>query len=59
MARKNWFSRQLAEIKSTLVPVNPTDSLYKKFLKQIVWIMFLLLMLCGTIAMLTAISFAH
>jgi len=59
MKKKSFIARHIAEIKHTLVPENPTDSYRQKLAKKTGWFMFLLLMICGTITMLIAVSFAH
>ncbi|MGJ1204408.1 hypothetical protein [Sphingobacterium lactis] len=56
---KNWFERQLFEIKDTLFPEHPDDSPGQRRKKKISWAMFLIFMSCGMIAMLIAVSFAH
>lgn len=49
----------LKEIKDTIVPEDPNDSKKQKFGKKITWVMFLILMSCGILATLLAVSFAH
>ncbi|MDF2851112.1 hypothetical protein [Sphingobacterium multivorum] len=55
----NWLKKQYIDIKQTLIPARPSDSTWKKFGKQTAFFMFLTLMVCGAIAMLIAVSFAH
>lgn len=55
----NWLLRNLYEIRTTIFPEDANDSRLKKTGKSIGWSMFLLLILCATIAVLTAASFAH
>ncbi|OJZ13944.1 hypothetical protein [Sphingobacterium sp. 40-24] len=55
----NWLKKQYIDIKHTLIPARPSDSTWKKFGKQTAFFMFLTLMVCGAIAMLIAVSFAH
>lgn len=56
---KGIFTQLLAEIKDTLFPENENDSKSKKTQKKMGWIMFLILLGCGTLSMLVAVSFAH
>ena len=55
----NWLKNQYRDLKHTLIPTHPNDGPWKKFGKQTAFFMFLTLMVCGAIAMLIAISFAH
>ncbi|MFZ4860592.1 hypothetical protein ACL9RF_00220 [Sphingobacterium sp. Mn56C] len=57
--KQNFIERNMAEIKNTLFPENEQDSTLRKNAKKFGWVMFLLLMLCSTITMLIAVSFAH
>ncbi|VTR54006.1 Uncharacterised protein [Sphingobacterium thalpophilum] len=59
MKNENWLKKQYMDLKETLIPIRSNDSPWKKFGKQTAFFMFLTLMLCGAIAMLIAISFAH
>ncbi len=56
---RSWLKNQYFDLKQTLIPSHPNDSPWKKFSKQTAFFMFLTLMVCGAIAMLIAISFAH
>ncbi|MFD1630510.1 hypothetical protein [Pseudopedobacter beijingensis] len=57
--KKNMISRNLDDIRNTIFPYNENDSASKKATKKLGWVMFLLLMSCGILAMLVAVSFAH
>jgi hypothetical protein len=61
MAKKSgsWLSRNLYEIRETLFTPDPNDSSFKKNQKAVGWYMFLILMVCGGLAMLIAVSFVH
>ncbi|RWU04809.1 hypothetical protein [Pedobacter chitinilyticus] len=55
----NWFFRNLYEIRTTIFPEDVNDSRLKKTGKRIGWSMFLMLVLCAAVGVLTAASFAH
>ncbi|WP_033565144.1 hypothetical protein [Sphingobacterium sp. SYP-B4668] len=57
--KKGWLSRNLKEIRETLFENSPEDSSFQKKQKAIGWYMFLILMTCGALAMLVAVSFVH
>ncbi|GAA4170215.1 MULTISPECIES: hypothetical protein [Sphingobacterium] len=57
--KESWLKNQYIDLKQTLIPAHPNDGPWKKFGKQTAFFMFLTLMVCGAIAMLIAISFAH
>lgn len=57
--RRNWLYRTLDEIRETLFTPDPNDSSFKKKQKAVGWYMFLILMLCGGLVMLIAVSFVH
>ncbi len=57
--KKGFFERHLIEIRETIFPTDEQDTPAQKMQKKIGWFMFLLLMGCGMIAMLIAVSFAH
>ncbi|GEM68843.1 hypothetical protein SMI01S_24490 [Sphingobacterium mizutaii NBRC 14946 = DSM 11724] len=57
--QKNFFSRHLDEIKDTIFPFDENDSPGQRRVKKLGWVMFLILMSCGLLAMLVAVSFAH
>lgn len=59
MKKKTWLGRNIYEIKQTIFPDNPDDTPSKRMGKKIGWIMFILIMLCCSVAMLIAVSFAH
>lgn len=56
---KNWFFRNLHEIRMTIFPEDVNDSRFKKAGKNVGWLMFLMLLLCATAGVITAASFAH
>ncbi|WP_343535177.1 hypothetical protein [Pedobacter sp.] len=55
----NWLLRNLQEIRNTIFPEDANDTVFKKTGKRIGWSMFLMLVLCAAIGVLTAASFAH
>ncbi len=55
----SWLSRNIYEIRETLFAPDPNDSPLKKKQKVVGWYMFLILLLCGGLAMLIAVSFVH
>lgn len=55
----NWLYRNLEGIRETLFTPDPNDSSFKKKQKAVGWYMFLILMICGGLAMLIAVSFVH
>lgn len=55
----NWFFRNLHEIRNTIFPEDANDTMLKKTGKRIGWSMFLMLVLCAAVGVLTAASFAH
>jgi len=57
--QKNFLLRHLDEIKDTIFPYDETDSPSQRRVKKLGWVMFLILMTCGLLAMLVAVSFAH
>lgn len=57
--KKNIINHLLTEIKDTLFPEDINDTPGKKASKKIGWVIFLILMGCGSLAMLIALSFAH
>ena len=57
--KEGWIKSTYQEIKQTIMDIKPDDSPTKKFGKRLGFVMFMTLMVCGAIAMLIAISFAH
>lgn len=57
--QKNFFQRHLDEIKDTIFPYDPEDSPGQRRRKKLGWVMFLILMTCGLLSMVIAVSFAH
>lgn len=57
--KKNIINNLLAEIKDTLFPEDENDTPSKKASKKTGWVIFLILMGCGSLSMLIALSFAH
>lgn len=55
----NWLFRNLSEIRNTIFPEDANDTMLKKTGKRIGWSMFLMLVLCAAVGVLTAASFAH
>jgi len=57
--QENYLRETIRDIYKTVFEISPDDSTAKKAGKKIALIMFLILMVCGTLVTILAISFAH
>lgn len=57
--KSGWFERNYQYLRNTIAPIDPKDSKSARFTKNVGFGMFLILLVCGTLAIVVAASFMH
>jgi hypothetical protein len=56
---KAWFEKNFRYLRDTIAPIGENDSTSQRRIKNFGFGMFITVLICGTLAVLIAASFAH